>query len=62
MKVLFSKKEEEEGKKRSDCLDIVFEKGKYEIAPLTAFCQARSAAVFGVPANQNSFDSQNIVR
>lgn len=35
-------------KKRSDCLDIVFEKGKYEIAPLTAFCQARSAAVFGV--------------
>lgn len=62
MKVLFSKKEEKEKKKRSDCLDIVFEKGKYEIAPLPAFCQARSAAAFGVPANQNSFDSQNMVR
>lgn len=35
-------------KEISDCLDIVLEKEKYEIAPLTAFCQAGFAAVFGV--------------
>lgn len=59
---VLQKRRKRKKKKRSDCLDIVFEKGKYEIAPLPAFCQARSAAAFGVPANQNSFDSQNMVR